>query len=292
MKKTISNFGCIFALVTCASFCSFSVYAQTSLWQVSKGEHVVYIGGTIHILSETDYPLPDEFQQAFKQSNQLVFETDIANAKSPEFAQKMMSQMLYPPGQSLESNLGHKTYKKLTDYFSNKMSMSQINTLKPGMVVIILSAMEFQRIGMTSIGVDEHFWQLAQQQDKKLSYLETLDEQLNFMANMGKGNEDELILNTLNELNKIEDMIASLKQSWRLGNELEMKNLVLKDMIRDYPQLYQDLLVTRNNNWLPQIEQMILDDDISLILVGALHLVGDDGLLQMLRNKGYEVRHF
>ncbi|MCP3850296.1 MAG: TraB/GumN family protein [Gammaproteobacteria bacterium] len=284
--------GCLFVLLVSALFCTFPVYAQTSLWQISKGDHIAYIGGTIHVLSDADYPLPGEFQLAFEKSDQLVFETDIAKAKSPEFAQKMMTQMLYPQGQSLQNKISQKTYKKLTNYFANKIAMEQINTLRPGMVVIMLSAMEFQRIGMTSAGVDEHFWLLAQQQEKKLNYLETLDEQLSFMANMGKGNEDELILNSLNELSKIEAMIASLKQAWRLGDELEMENIVLKDMISDYPKLYQELLVTRNNNWLPSIEQMIFDDDVSLILVGALHLVGDDGLLQMLRDKGYDVKHF
>ncbi len=271
---------------------SVSVSAQTSLWQISKGDKRLYLGGTVHVLGYEDYPLPEEFTQAFSNSKKVVFETDIVKAKEPEFAQKLLRQMTYPQGKSLKDVLNKQTYQRLVAYFSDKVPMAQIDTMKPGMVVLMLSAIEFQRMGLVTVGVDEHFWNLARQEGKSIGTLETLDEQLGFLVNMGKGNENELIMSTLNELKQVDLMINTLRSAWRAGNELEMKNIVLQDMVDDYPELYQSMLVKRNHNWLPHIEAMMDNEGIALVLVGALHLVGDDGLLQLFRNKGYEVTHF
>ena len=269
-----------------------SVSAQTSLWKVTKDDRVLYLGGTVHVLSQEDYPLPEEFAQAFAVSDKIIFETDIAQARSPAFAQNMMQQMLYPPGQSLRNALDKQTYQRLAEYFADKIPMSQIDGLKPAMVVLMLSAMEFQRMGMVMVGVDEHFWNQAQKENKQTGTLESIDEQLAFIVNMGKGNENELIQNTLDDIKRTETMIAALKSAWRSGDEEAMKNIILQEMVDDYPQLYQSLLVSRNNNWFPAIEAFLDNDDVELLLVGALHLVGDDGLLQLLRNQGYEVEYF
>lgn len=272
-------------------FFSVSVFAQTSVWQISKNNKVLYIGGTIHVLQQDDYPLPEEFNKAFNSAEKVVFETDLTEARSPAFAQRMMKQMHYPSGQSLRENLDEHTYKRLAEYFSGRMPMSQIDGLKPGMVIIVLSAIEFQRLGMVMAGVDEYFWRQAQNENKAMGFLETVEEQLAFIENMGKGNENEMISKTLDDIQQIESIISSLKTAWRSGNESKIKQLIVQEMIDDYPQVYQDLLIRRNLTWLPRIEAMLDNDEVELILVGALHLIGDDGLLQLLRDKGYEVSH-
>lgn len=290
--KSFASIRSIQLLILMLLILSLPVFAQTSLWQVSKGGKHLYLGGTIHVLGHEDYPLPEEFEQAFSHSDKIVFETDIAQAREPAFAKKLMAQMLYTPGKSLKNVLDDSTYQRLADYFSDKVSMDQIDAMKPGMVVIMMAAIEYQSMGMVIIGVDEHFWNLAQQTGKKIDTLETMDEQLSFLVNMGLGNENELILNTLNDLKQTKSMINLLRTSWRTGNDAEMKKIILQDMIDNYPELYQTILVKRNLNWLPHLETMFKDESVALILVGALHLVGEDGLLQLLRNKGYEVTYF
>ena len=288
MSKPIQLFLFFYLIIA-----SLSVSAQTSLWKVSQGDKILYLGGTVHVLGHEDYPLPKEYEAAFSKSGKIVFETDIAQAKKPEFAQKLMQRMVYPEGQSLQDVLEKPVYERLLRYFEKtNLPKAQIDAMKPGLIVIMLSAIEFQRVGMVTIGVDEHFWNKAKHDNKLIGTLETLDEQLEFLVNMGQGNENELILNTLNDLDEVEVMINSLRKAWRTGNELEMKNIVLDDMVTDYPELYEDMLVNRNNNWMPQIEKMLRDKNTALVLVGALHLVGDKGLLQLLRDKGYQVELF
>jgi len=266
--------------------------AQTSLWIISKDGHMLYLGGTVHVLEQADYPLPSEFSQAFARAQKVVFETDIKGTKQAAFAQKMMQQMSLPEGRTLRDVLPEFTYKKLSDYIANQAVMAQIDELKPAMVVIILFAMEFQRLGMSAIGVDEYFWMRAQQQHKKIAVLETLDEQLAFLVTMGKGNENEFILNSLNELGDTDVMVKELKKVWRAGDEAAMETIMLQELTTTYPRLHQSLLVKRNKNWLPKLEKMLKTNTIELVLVGALHLVGEHGLLQLLRNRGYTVSYF
>lgn len=274
-------------LLTC--FISMDVLAQSSVWKVSYGNNTLYIAGTIHVLGRSDYPLPEEFEKSYGWADTLVFETDISQARSTTFAQKMMQRMLYPPGESLKETLDSETYERLAAYFADKMPMAQVDNLKPAMVVLIMSSLEYQRMGMVIAGVDEHFWMRAIEDEKPTRILETIDEQLDYIVNMGKGKENEMIRNALDEVERIEMIISSLKEAWRSGDRAAIESLILEDMIKDYPELYQSLLVNRNSNWMPHIVEMLEDEPIELVLVGALHLVGEKGLLQMLQNKGYEV---
>jgi len=142
------------------------------------------------------------------------------------------------------------------------------------------------------IGVDEYFHNKAKQVGKITEYFETIDEQLEFLRTMGQGNEDAMLLSSIGDMSRMETTMNVIKSAWRSGDENKMVEVGLTEMIRDYPGIYQSLLVKRNNNWMPHIERMMSDRKVEMVLVGALHLVGKDGLLQQLRNKGYTVKQF
>lgn len=268
-------------------------FSQTSLWHVSKNGHDLYLGGTIHMLKKEDYPLPVEFTQAFKKSDTLVFETDIDKTKTPEFAQKMAQMMTLPAGQSLKTALNKNTYNKLKTHLAERsIPIDSFLRYKPSMVVLIISIIEIKKMGMVDVGVDEYFHTQAKQAGKSIGYFESVDEQLSFLSAMGAGNENEMILNTLKDLSRMKTMMADMKSAWLSGDEHKLAEVSLTDMVRDYPDLYQTLLVKRNNSWMPHVEKMMRDKKVELVLVGALHLVGKDGLLQQLRDKGYRVTPF
>lgn len=268
-------------------------FAETSVWHVSKNGNDMYLGGTIHMLKKEDYPLPVEFDMAFKKSDKLVFETDIDKAKMPEFAKKMAQMFSYPPGKSLKKTLNPETFKKLEKHLADRnIPVESFLQFKPSMVVIILTVIELKKIGMVDAGVDEHFHTKAKQAGKATGYFETVDEQLSFLLTMGEGNENEMIMSSITDMNKMESTMALIKAAWLSGDENKMENVALNDMVRDYPKLHKTLLVKRNNDWMPKIEKMMADRPVEMVLVGALHLVGKDGLLQQLRNKGYVVKQF
>jgi len=109
---------------------------------------------------------------------------------------------------------------------------------------------------------------------------------------MGKGRENDFVLYSLKDLENIEDIMQKLKSAWRNGHQDEMAALSLDEMRRDFPGIYQQLLVERNQNWLPRIEAMLKDPGTEMVLMGALHLVGKESVLHALREKGYRIEQW
>ena len=271
----------------------FHLFAETSVWKVSKGDSQLFIGGTIHVLSPADYPLPIEFEQAYQQSQMLVFETDLTAMAQPEAQQQFLQRLMYQPGKSLQDDLTEKTYRALSDYLlASDMSIDSLKQFKPPMVMITLLMAELQRLGMADAGVDNFFNQKAMAEGKRLGELESLAVQLHVIENMGKGYEDEMIVSTIEEMKLLPVIMGKMKQAWRSGDSKGLEKVGLYEMQQDYPELYQLLLVNRNNAWLPKIVDFLVTAETEFILVGALHLVGDDGVIIKLRQLGYKVEMF
>lgn len=265
--------------------------AKTSLWEISKGSQKAYVAGTIHVLSESDYPLPAEFTSAFNASDRVIFETDMKKMESIEFQQKMIATLRYPPDETLQQYLSSTAYKKLAQYsLTHDIPMQMLNQFKPGMVSIILTMTELKAQGYTAEGVDKYFALKADKAGMPAGELETVEEQLHFLADMGKGSESDFILYTLEDMNELASFIGEMKRLWREGNYNDMDTLAILPMKNEFPGLYDTLLVERNTNWMPKIESMINDAGVEMIMVGTLHLVGSDGILSQLEAKGYTIK--
>lgn len=279
--------------ITLLIFLTSQVSADTSMWKISNGSHELFIGGTIHLLGVSDYPLPEEFELAYQKADQVVFETDLKKMETASFQQKMFSRMSYTNGLTLESDLSPEVYSALKEYCKKKnIPFNLINQFKPMMVSITLLGIELERLGMAHAGVDSYFYTQASIDDIPVGELESVDEHLDFLAGMGLGQEDELILSTINEMEQLEGDLSSMKSAWRSGDNDKLKEIALVPLRQNYPRLYQDLLVKRNDNWFKQIKIMLTTPETELILVGALHLVGEKGLLQQLRRSGFKIEQF
>ncbi len=272
---------------------SFASYADTSIWQVSNGKNTVYLGGTFHMLKPSDYPLPKEFETVYKKVNWLVFETDIDQLDTPEFQQKFIKAMSLPSGQILADQLSPQAYSGLIRYAAkNDIDTGRLQHFKPQMIGLIISLEELKKFGLTAEGVDSFMGNKAKQDGKMVTKLESIDEQIHYIATMGEGNESAVILQTLDDIKDLPQDLTSLNNAWRSGNSQHLFDTGIKPMMEDYPLVYRSLLVERNNNWLPKIERLIKHPEKKFILVGALHLVGEDGLLEQLKNKGYQVQQY
>ena len=261
-----------------------------SVWKVSNDQHSLYIGGTIHVLTPEDYPLAKEYDLAFKASDKVIFETDMQAVSSPEFAQKMMSKMMYSDGTTIDKVLQPDTYQALTVHLSSRqIPMQAFASHKPSLLAISLTFIELQAMGYTSEGVDMFFANLAQTQGKEQGWLETPDEQLDFIAKLGGDDPSAMIEYTLKDIKKMPEMFAELHSTWLEGDMQGMAEVGITPFKADYPVIYKDLLVTRNNNWFPQIVKMLNDQPTEFILVGALHLSGPDSVLAKLKTKGYKI---
>ncbi|NMH61342.1 TraB/GumN family protein [Alteromonas ponticola] len=261
-----------------------------SVWKVTNDSHTLYIGGTLHILSPQDYPLPSGYKFAYDEADKVVFETDIAALSSPEFSKLSMQRLTYQDEQTLQSTLQPETFSALEAHLQSRgIPIVNMQKLRPSLVGVTLSMIEFQRLGLTSQGVDSYYYTIAMGDGKSMGWFETPEEQLNFIAKMGEGDEDAFIRYSLEDVKKIPTLLDQLRADWREGDIEALNQYNLMEFEQSFPNIYDELLTKRNYNWMPDIEKMLSTPEIEFILVGTLHLPGKTGLLDLLEAKGYTI---
>lgn len=288
MKRTL--LAC-FALLLLLVF-SPPARADSPVWKVAKGDAHLFIGGTVHVLSQDDYPLPEAFEKAYQASSIIVFEADIQEMQTPEFQKALVEQASYPEGRDLTMFLTDETRAHLVQFLeSRQLPMDNLVKFKAGMVSVTLTIVELQRLGLAGAGVDQFFSQRAANDQKEIGALETAQEQLMFIATMGEGKEDALIAYTLRQIEDLPAMMQAMKAAWRAGDNAKMEAVALRPMEKDFPLMTDRFVEDRNDAWLPRIEAMFETEAVEFVLVGALHLVGEEGLLEQLKAKGYEIEN-
>lgn len=279
----------IFTVITNLLLTS-AALAASPVWEVKSSDSVAYLGGTCHILRESDYPLPAAFDLAYGRSAAVVLETDIGRMNSPEIQQKMMAEMLYKDGGSLQDSLSPETWQALAEYCEKSgIPLDLLRQMKPSMAVMTLLTLELRKIGVTSTGVDLFFYERAKAEGKKIVGLETVEEQIGFLSVMGKGLEDQMIEQSLAELSQTGAIFVDLIDAWRQGDEKQLIGLLVEETRKNFPEIYQVLIAGRNLAWIPEIESLLATPETELILVGAAHLVGPDGIIEALIKRGYQV---
>ena len=281
----------LLSFVAASTLFSGAAHADAMVWKVSNEHGELYLGGTIHMLRPSDYPLKPEYLTAFNLSDVVVFETDVTGASDLGFQQQMMMQMSLPPGKTLSSLLAPNTYKRLQDFAAARnIPFEMLQSFKPAMVVLTLTQLELQKNGINSSnGLETHFAGLAKEANKPLASLETLDEQIALLAAMGNGYEDEFVNGSLDDLENIEKEFDGLIKAWRDGDVATIDEKMTRMMKERFPQMYTNLLVKRNFNWIKQIERLIKTPQKEFILVCAAHLAGADSVQNLLRAQGYKI---
>lgn len=291
MQELMESIRRAYVVFVCLFLLSFSqAKADTSVWSVRSGDNVIYLGGTVHLLRPADYPLPGEFEEAYQASSELYFETDIASMSDLSVQAQMLQQLTYGDDESLSSILSDEAYAALSAYTATAgLPIAMLNKFKPGLLISTLQILVFQSMGFTPQGVDAFFHTRAVGDGKAEGQLETVQEQIGFIAAMGEGNESEFILLSLKDLAETGDVMEDMIGAWRSGDAEGLSELFVEEMKVEAPALYDTLLLQRNLKWVPQIDSMLQDADTEFVLVGAAHLVGENGLLDLLSQKGYEI---
>jgi uncharacterized protein len=275
-------------------FICISANSETSLYEITKGDEKIYLGGTIHLLRNSDYPLPAEFERAYENAKILVLETDMKKASSPEFGQQMAQAFMYGDGKNLSQDLKPALWKEL-QAFSDKRQfpLGQMSMFKAMFVSLSLSITEMQSKGFgVGQGVDAYFYQKAILSGKATQELETTDEVLTHLTALADVDANVIIKATLRDLHRMDDMLEKSVGYWRSGELEKLDQKMAADMRKETPEIYQQLLVARNQAWLPKIEQMFATPEVELVLVGSLHLSSKDGLLAQLKKRGYNIQPY
>jgi uncharacterized protein YbaP (TraB family) len=275
------------------SLASLAVQAQSSVWKVSKGNDHIFIGGTVHILPASEFPLPEEFNEAYKQSDSIVLEAKLPDASDTAFQINMMQQMAYGNGGTIGDFISAKTKQQLSQKVSSLgVNLAMFEHFKPGFLMTMLALLEAQKAQLSGEGVDAFYSNQANKDNKAIAYLESVEFQMDMIASMGVGDEERFIKSNLEQMKDFKAMFSSLLKAWRTGDEQQLNRLAIIPMKAD-PKSLKQLLTDRNKNWILPIERMFTGNgkssDKEFVLVGVAHLAGDKSVLALLKAKGYRV---
>lgn len=261
------------------------------LWKVDGKGGTLYLLGSFHVLKPSDYPLSPEVMQAFAKADRLLFELPPAEAQSPQLAGRMLQVARRTDGRTLQDALDARTWQALSAYARRHgMSLEALQPLKPWFVALSISLAEMARQGMDpNAGLDHYLMQQAQSRGKPADGLERAEEQLTLLDGMTLTEQQQLLEEALDEA-ETTDQLRRLHAAWRNGDVQTLTTQMAEDMRRQYPALYQDINVERNARWVPRLEnQLGKGSGTTLVVVGALHLLGNDGVVERLRARGYHV---
>lgn len=256
------------------------------LWEIESGGNRLLILGSVHFLRADDYPLPAEIEKAYEESDRLVMEIDMDDL-DPLQAQSVMTSMGVSTTGTLSQAIGAESYAEATKLAAPiGIPLNMFDSFEPWFAALSISQVRMIQLGFDpGWGVEAQLTRRAQRDAKKITGLETLEDQLGFMDKLDIDTQRQFLLESLREANEVDQEINALVQAWKSG-DTDMLETMLLDGLTKAPKLYDALLVQRNRNWVAQIEELTRSSDDILIIVGAMHLVGDYSVLAMLEERG------
>jgi len=282
---------CMAAIAACAS----AKPSTPALWRVSDADNSLYLLGSFHALKPDDYPLSQTVTDAYADAELLVFEIAPEQLQSPDLETQMLHAAMLPANQSLQGMLPEKTWLSLLEWQKRNPDkpLASLQRLKPWYAALIIANTQSKSQGFEpELGLDRHFMSQAESVRKPSIGLEQMQQQIALFNSMKPAAQMELLQEALQDSGKPRnDELERMRVLWKAGDVRELEKSTVTKMQIEYPELYRSINVERNQAWLPQL-QRLLDQERekdAMVVVGALHLLGPDGLVERLQAKGYTV---
>jgi uncharacterized protein len=268
-----------------ACFLPRAAVASSCVWRVtSPNGGVLYLGGSVHALRSKDYPLPPAYDRAFAACSHVVFEDD--PRKSSQAAKELLRAGTYAKGDSLRNHVDPRTYDYVRRFFGLlNVSEDKFIKYRPWLINLMLSSPSSEYF---KLGVEQFLTARAKANSKPISGLESPKEHNAFFVNLNDGEAEALLLILFINAGQEDAGGPNIFSAWRRG-DADALNRVIRDSFRDFPSLATRLIDVRNRNWMPKIEGYLRSGKTYFVVVGAGHMGGPNGLLAMLRARGYKI---
>ena len=262
------------------------------LWRFQAGDSTVYLAGSIHVMKASLFPLPPQFDAAFQRADRLAVEVN-TNGLAPEVLQeKFRSYALLPEGESIGAILRPTTLVSVTTYLQEQGSrLSAVAALKPAMLSTQLAVARLSALGyLPEYGLEQHF--IGTIGDRPILELETLDQQLAVLTGPPMPVQDEMLAETLDEMDTIEPIISAMIVAWLAGDDREFRRLfdLQSGTSPDIQAFMRTLLEDRNVGMAKKVVEYLKIPGTTFVLVGAAHLTGPEGVVALLESRGLHGR--
>lgn len=268
-----------------------TISAAPKLWKLSDHNSTVYLFGSVHVMTDNSYPLENYIETAFDSSDYLVVEVDITSPESVIQSQQLSWEMgQFHDHRTLKSSISNETYQ-LSSQRAQELGIDidSMEKTRPWLFAMNLVQLKISQIGLNANeGVDLYFINKAQTQYKNIYQLESIEDQMSLFSKMSDELEETFLKQSLIDLDAMEEELPSLINSWKNGSDHELE-MLLHDSFDSFPELYDTFVKQRNENWTPKIIEYLEDDKNYFIVVGTLHLIGKDSVINMLEEQGFNI---
>lgn len=263
----------------------------------NENSSTIYLLGSIHVADDKIYPLNDTIMSAYHASDYLAVECDIVNIDSSIQAEQT-KKMMYTDGTMIKDHINEKVYQKMVEFLENKgMYNTVYDSFKPIFFTSLFESLVYEEANLNpNAGIDMHFINLAMKDKKSILEVESIDFQFDLLSTLS----DEI--NNLMLESYIEDYAIQVENTkalyvaWKKGDIKDLERLSLAEdesMTETERKLYEEykklLLNNRNHGMASKLEQYMAENKNVFCLVGAGHIVGNEGVAKLLENNGYTV---
>ena len=274
-----------------ALLCCGPAVADPAAWRVTgqTGGDVTLLG-SMHVLRESDYPLPPSLDALVERADIIVMELDLDDVDAAAQQRLILDKAVLPQGTVLEDVVDADAYRRLERHMAELgVGLEALERFEPWFLAITVLDLGMRQVGFVpERGVEQYVLAQAQADGKETVGLETVEFQLGLFDALPPEQQQAMLEQTLAELDEGVAVLGAMVAAWRAG-ELESLSAELLDEFAAFPGLYETLVTKRNNAWVPALERMLADGRRHLVVVGALHLVGPDNVVELLRGRGHEV---
>jgi uncharacterized protein YbaP (TraB family) len=269
----------------------FAENQKTFLWKVQSSTTTVYLLGSIHFMKKEFYPLNRRIEDAFDKSAVLAVEANVDDVSKLDI-QGLMEKAFYPSDDTLEKHVSTLTYERVKKAFeASGIPAWLMNKQKPWFLALTLESLELVKLGFDpSYGIDVHFLSEASGK-KKIKELESMDYQINLLSGFSDSEQEAFLLSVLKNSNSYEKEVDKLLDAWVSGDTTGMESILKRSAIEDggIASVYDKLLYERNRNMASKIEGYLKSGKTHFVVVGAGHLLGERGIINLLRQNGYDI---
>lgn len=242
----------------------------------------------MHLLRASE-PTPKVFDDAYAEAETIIMEIDMDDL-DPMAAQKTTMQLgLLPAGQTLPEQLPPEVAAKLAAYQKRLgLAPGMLNQMRPWLAAMTLTQVHLMKLGLDpQAGMEQRVMSKAATDRKTILGFETIEEQLSMLANLSPKLQTEFLAQTLAEADQVEQEIDKMMAAWRSGDTKGLEKLL--NTMEDNPEIYRTLITDRNRNWSTKLDTLLKENDDYLVVVGAMHLVGKDSVVELLKKRGYKI---
>jgi uncharacterized protein len=262
------------------------------LWAVEGRENTVYLLGSVHLLRPGDGGLPAAAERAYAEAEGVVMEIDMddpAVADPGALLGAMQGAALLPAGTTLRGTLGGDYDRILERAAGSGLDLALLDRFAPWFVATLLLQVELAARGFSpELGIEQRIAGQAAADGKRIDGLETPESQFAVLGGLPLAEQKRFLLMTLEALDELDTEVDALVRAWRAGDTDALERM-LSDEYDDFPELYRPLTEDRNRAWAVQLAGLLDDPEDYLVVVGALHLVGRNSVIDLLRQDGYTV---